>query len=133
MRVQELTSVGLGGQLVADDTFDPSDWDPEWLRALLHKYGVLLLRGTALDEEGFISLGRRVGELAEVCPAEERVPGYMHMRLQSNVPGLGLRADVAGGFWHSDGSCSDQAPGATLLRAVEVPAMGGDTMPGWPT
>src|SRR5215469_4393397 len=93
MRVQELTSVGLGGQLVADDTFDPSAWDPEWLHGLLHKYGVLLLRGTALDEEGFISLGRQIGELDEICPAEERVPGYTHMRLQSNLPGLGLRAD----------------------------------------
>lgn len=128
MRVQELTSVGLGGQLVADDAFDPGDCDPEWLRALLHKYGVLLLRGTAMDEEGFISLGRQIGELEEICPAEERVPGYTHMRLQSNLPGLGLRADVAGGFWHSDGSCSDQPPGATLLRGVEAPADGGDTM-----
>lgn len=128
MKVQELTSVGLGGQLVADDAFDPRGWDPEWLRALLHKYGVLLLRGTALDEEGFISLGRRIGELEEVYPVEERVPGYTHMRLQSNLPGLGLRADVAGGFWHSDGSCSDQPPGATLLRGVEAPAEGGDTM-----
>jgi len=128
MRVQELTSMGLGGQLVADDAFDPSDWDSEWLRALLHKYGVLLLRGTTLDDEGFILLGRRIGELDEVCPAEERVPGYTHMRLQSNLPGLGLRADVAGGFWHSDGSCSDQPPAATLLRGVEVTAKSGDTM-----
>ena len=128
MRVQELTSVGLGGQLVADDTFGPGDWDPEWLRALLHKYGVILLRGTSLDKEGFISLGRLIGELEEVSPADERVPGYTYMRLQSNLPGLGLRADVAGGFWHSDGSCSDQPPGVTLLRGVEAPAEGGDTM-----
>jgi alpha-ketoglutarate-dependent taurine dioxygenase len=128
MRVQELTSVGLGGQLVAEGAVDPSNWNPEWLRALLHKHGVLLLRGTALDEQGFISLGRLVGELEEVCPEKDRVPGYTQMRLQSNVPGLGLRADLAGGFWHSDGSCSGQPPGATLLHGVEVPAKGGETM-----
>src|SRR5262249_39677086 len=128
MRVQELTAVGLGGRLAADDTFDPGDWDPEWLLALLHKYGVLLLRGTSLDDEGFISLGRLIGELEEGWPADGRVTGYTHMRLQSNRRGLGLRADVAGGFWHSDGSCSDQPPGVTLLRGVEAPAEGGGTM-----
>ena len=63
MKVQELTSVGLGGQLVADDAFDPRGWDPEWLRVLLHKYGVLLLRGTALDEDALAAVTAQIDEL----------------------------------------------------------------------
>jgi taurine dioxygenase len=126
MKVQELTSIGLGGQLAAEGT-GPGGWDPGQLRGLLHKYGVLLIRGTALDAQGFLALGRLIGELEEVNPPTDRVPGYAHMRLQSNVPGLGLRADFAGGFWHSDGSCSGQPPVATLLLGVEVPSESGET------
>ena len=121
MRVSELTSIGVGGELAAEGATDPGGWDPGWLRGLLHKHGVLVLHSTALDDEGFLALGRLIGELEEVTPAEDRVPGYAQVRLQSNVPGLGLRADLAGGFWHSD-----ESP-ATLLRVVEVPAQGGET------
>ena len=121
MRVSELTSIGLGGELAAEGATDPGGRDPGWLRGLLHKHGVLVLHGTALDEEGFLALSRLIGEPEEVTPAADRVPGYAQVLLQSNVPGLGLRADHAGGFWHPDESL------ATLLRVVEVPAKGGGT------
>ena len=122
MEVRELTPIGLGGELTdAQGVTGPNGWDPGRLRELLHRHGVLVLRGTALDDRGVLALSRLIGDPDEVTPAEDRVPGYAQVRLQSNVPGLGLRADLAGGFWHAD-----ESP-ATLLRVVEVPAQGGET------
>ena len=125
MEVRELTPIGLGGELTdAQGVTGPNGWDPGRLRELLHRHGVLVLRGTALDDRGVLALSRLIGDPDEVTPAADRVPGQTYVRLQSNVPGLGVRADVAGGFWHTD----DGPALATLLRAVEVPAKGGGTV-----
>ncbi|MEV4942411.1 TauD/TfdA dioxygenase family protein [Streptomyces zaomyceticus] len=122
MRTTELTGFGLGLRV---DGFTPAG-GPETLRTLLWEYGVLHLTGFPRDPEALTALARLFGEPREVFPAEHRMPGQPHVRLQSNVRGLG--ANAGGQYWHADGSFAPDTPLVTVLTCDEAPAAEGETL-----
>lgn len=87
------------------------------------KYLVLFLHEQKLNQEQLRSVGRYFGEL-HIHPQGD-VPGY---------PGLiPIHTDessshYAGRTWHSDVSCDEQPPAASILYLHEVPETGGDTL-----
>lgn len=97
----------------------------EQLAMALHHHGVLLVRGEALDEQHLVALGEAIGPLDTVYPVEHRTEGNVYIRLQTNIPGLGVNG--GGLYWHADGPWKPE-PGATLLRCVESPARSGATL-----
>ncbi|MYV66558.1 hypothetical protein GT043_11535, partial [Streptomyces sp. SID2131] len=121
MRTTELAGSGPG--LRVDD---PATAPPGALRALLWEHGVLHLPRFPRDPEALTTLARSFGEPQTVFPAGHRVPGQPHVRLQSNVRGLG--ANAGGQYWHADGSFVPDTPLVTVLTCDEAPDAGGETL-----
>jgi taurine dioxygenase len=110
----ELTGVDL---LTLDDaTF------AEIHRALL-EWKVLFFRDTGLDAEAHAALGSRWGELEYHPFLTNRADQPITVRFEKN--------DATAGYenvWHSDVSWREVPSLGSLLRAVEVPPTGGDTL-----
>jgi taurine dioxygenase len=115
----------LGGMVTGLDLSAPLSLEQfEVLEQALHDRQVLFFREQPMTLEQHKSLGGRFGEL-HVHPAAPK--GAEHPEV------LVVHADaestfVAGGLWHSDVSCDEIPPMASILRIEQLPATGGDTM-----
>lgn len=107
----------------------------EELRDAVHKYGVVILRKTALDDDSAIALGRRFGELDSV--RAHRLAGRA-MRIPNDeifdVANLDDKNQIVtakdpnriasangNALWHADGAFNPRRTGVSILRAVELP------------
>jgi taurine dioxygenase len=95
-----------------------------WLDNLL-----LVFRDQSLDDSELVQFARIFGkpEVAAVAPKDGV---YQEVAVVSNVVENGKRIGVLGAgelLWHSDHSFNERPLGATMLYALEVPAVGGDT------
>ncbi len=100
--------------------------DETWaaVDAAFAEHSVLFFRDQDLSPEAHEALGRRLGEL-HVHPSAPSLPGHpsvmiIHADENSKV--------VAGNGWHTDVSCDEQPPMATILHLTTVPPAGGDTV-----
>lgn len=118
----------LGAEIYGVDLRAPlSDELYELLKELLLRYKVLFFRAQNLSREQHIAFGRRFGDLD------------VHPLVQANEPLIQaisaerIRKGPAGvrGYtnrWHSDETFRSVPPIASILRAVHVPDIGGDTV-----
>jgi taurine dioxygenase len=120
---------GAMGAYVHDiDVSVVDDAGIEEIRALLHIYKAVMLRGQSADLSfaEYTAFGERLGELA-VDPFVEP-PIAEH----PEIMGLIREADDTtynfGGDWHSDGTYLEQPGGLTILWGKDVPPYGGDTL-----
>ena len=104
----------------ADDLDDGAVAD---LRMLLARHGVVVLRAQNLDDGGLVAFLRRFGTLT-FTDGETPVPGFPDLNVISNA---GVRTPPRSTF-HVDTSYVDDPPAYTALRAVTVPARGGQTL-----
>jgi taurine dioxygenase len=93
------------------------------LRCLLARHGVLILPGQQVDDAGFVAFLKQFGELT-FTTGETPVSGFPDLNLISNV---GRRTPPRSVF-HVDTSYVRRPPAYTALRAVTVPAHGGETL-----
>ncbi len=111
----ELHGVDLAGEL-DDETIAE-------IRAALCAYKVIFFRDQHITTEQHVAFARRFGEL-EVHPfirANEQHPELVQFE----------KGPQAGGYengWHSDVSWREVPSMGAVLRAIEVPASGGDTL-----
>lgn len=110
----ELVGVDLRG--MDDDTF------AEVHRALL-EWKVLFFRGAGLDPASHTALGARWGELESHPFLLNREDLPTTVRFEKNEVLTGYE-----NVWHSDVSWRESPSLGSLLRAVEVPPTGGDTL-----
>ena len=101
---------------------DDATWE-EITRAWA-EHQVLFFRDQVLTPDQQKALGARLGEL-HVHPAAGSLEGHrevmvIHADERSKV--------VAGNGWHTDVSCDERPPMATILRMETVPPTGGDTL-----
>lgn len=96
------------------------------LPELLHKHGLLLIRGAMLDDDALVQIAQIFGPPNIALPAPFQSPFTPYVRVQSNVPGLGDQS--AGFYWHTDGAWSDPPTAVTLLFCEQAPAAGGQTL-----
>ncbi len=104
----------------------PGDTDPATiarLRGLLAEHGVLIMPGRSIDDDGFVGFLRAFGELA-FTKGEAGAPGYPDLNVVSNVG----RATPPTSTFHVDTSYVRSPPAYTALRAVTIPAQGGETL-----
>lgn len=121
-----LTDFGLGLSLQWEPQQGPGPLTDTDLKALVHRHGLLLIRGLSLDDRGLEEVARSFGTPNTALPAAFQSPSSCYVRIQSNVPGLGDQA--AGGYWHTDGAWSDPPTAITLLFCDEAPRAGGETV-----
>lgn len=116
-----------GAEVVGLDLKQPPDAAAaEALRDALDRYLVLFLPDQNLD---FAAQKRAT----EVFGPILRVPYVTPSPDDPDVIAVRKEADecdieVFGGDWHSDFSFLDEPPGGSLLQAVDVPPVGGDTL-----
>ncbi len=93
------------------------------LRRLLGEHGVLILPGQDVDDAGFVAFLKRFGELA-FTKGETPVAGFPDLNVVSNVG----RSTPPRSVFHVDTSYVRRPPAYTALRAVTIPARGGETL-----
>jgi len=128
-RIQIKPSTGtLGAEISGVDLSQPlgDDLIAEIRQALLDNL-VIFFRDQHITPEQQIAFGRRFGEL-HIHPYIPHREGYPEiLALTSNPDGPGRMA-YQSNTWHTDLTYQADPPLGCILRAVEVPQAGGDTM-----
>lgn len=93
------------------------------LRLMLAEYGVAILPDQKVDDAAFIAFLRLFGKLT-FSQGETPVVGFPDLNVISNVG----RSTPPRSVFHVDTSYVRQPPAYTALRAVDIPAHGGETL-----
>ncbi len=101
---------------------DIDDGAIDEIRAALGEHQVLFFHDQDITPEDQIRFARRLGEIVPtVWAADTDLPPEMLVLDQDNPKGEG--ADR----WHADNTFLEAPPMGSLLRAVQLPSLGGDT------
>jgi alpha-ketoglutarate-dependent taurine dioxygenase len=109
----EVRGVDLSADL-SDDTIAE-------IRAAWIEHQVVFFPDQHLDPVAQVAFASRFGEVTEAHPVEPALDG--HPKVQP-IDSLKDRTD----FWHTDVTFMSRPPSGSLLYAVTVPEVGGDTM-----
>ena len=115
----------IGAEITGLDLTRPmNDHEFEQVHEALLRYKVIFFRRQALTSEHLIALGERFGPLEQnpFRPHGENAPELQIIRNDRNNPVLST--DV----WHADLTFRTKPTKFTLLRCIEMPARGGDTL-----
>jgi len=126
MRIEPMTcSIGaeLSDVSLADAVHDDGLFAE--IRALLLKYRVLFLRDQDISRAEHVAFARRFGELEDhpVAGSDPENPGLVQIYKSPDQPN-----DRYENAWHTDATWRAAPPMGCVLRCVEGPAVGGDTM-----
>ena len=121
MDIQPLTG-GLGAEIFGADIRQPEDFDD--IRQAFIDHSVVVLRDQECTPEDHLAFGRRFGEI-NVNRFFKPVDGYPEI---ATVLKEKDQTEAIGEGWHTDHSY-DRIPAlGSILRAIEVPPSGGDTL-----
>jgi taurine dioxygenase len=102
---------------------DVRDRDISDLKQLLADNGVVIIRNQSIDDAEFVSFLKRLGDLM-FTSGEKPVPQQPWLNLVSNVG----RNSTPRSVFHTDTSYVAQPPAYTALKAIVLPACGGETL-----
>lgn len=126
MRIEPLTC-HIGAELVGVNLGDAVHDDGLFagIRAALLKHRVLFLRDQDFSRAEHVAFARRFGELEDhpVAPTHPEAPGLVQIYKSPDSP-----ADRYENAWHTDATWRENPPLGCVLRCVECPPVGGDTM-----
>lgn len=126
MRVEPLTC-SIGAELlnvnVADAVHDHGLFAE--IKALLLQHKVLFLRDQVISRAEHVAFARRFGQLEDhpVAGSDPEHPGLVRIYKSPDVPNE--RYENA---WHTDATWRESPPMGAVLRCVECPPVGGDTI-----
>ena len=125
-KVQPLTCA-LGAELVGLRLGDAANDEALFgeIRRLLLVHKVLFLRDQDMSRAEHVAFARRFGELEDhpVAGSDPEHPGLVRIYKSPDAP-----ADRYENSWHTDATWRDKPPMGCVLRCVECPPVGGDTM-----
>jgi len=126
IKVEPLTCA-IGAQL-ADVNLGVASRDPALvaeIRALLLKYRVLFFRDQDITRAEHVAFARHFGELEDhpVAGSDPEHPGLVRIYKSPEMPN-----DRYENGWHTDATWREKPPFGCVLRCVECPPVGGDTM-----
>jgi taurine dioxygenase len=120
--VNPVTGV-IGADVTGIDLRDPLDEQTvDALRGALARHLVLFFRDQDITPEQHIALGRRFGKLSP-APFGPKHPDHPEMTVLDQISPKGEGSDN----WHTDNTFMPQPPLGSILRAVTLPSVGGDT------
>jgi taurine dioxygenase len=95
------------------------------IRALLLKYRVLFFRDQDISRAEHVAFARHFGELEDhpVAGSDPENPGLVRIYKSPDSPN-----DRYENSWHTDATWREKPPFGCVLRCVECPPVGGDTM-----
>src|SRR5215831_2998263 len=114
----ELSNVNLG--VASRDTGLVAE-----IRALLLKHRVLFFRDQDITRAEHVAFARHFGELEDhpVAGSDPENPGLVRIYKSPDAP-----VDRYENAWHTDATWREKPPFGCVLRCVECPPVGGDTM-----
>ena len=127
------TSAVLGAEVRGIDLKSLDEAQFAAFKRAWHQHEVLLVRGQTLSDQDLVTFSRRFGDL-DWAPVQETgrrfVEGIPEIYIVSNVkvndePIGSLGSGEA--VWHTDMSYLDVPPMASMLYALEIPPVGGNT------
>ena len=109
---------------------DVTQGEFEQIRGLVHRRGVVAIRGQDLDQAQQVRFARRFGELQKIFIKEALSTEFPELFFVSNVvqDGKPLGSMDAGRFWHTDGAYLERPHNVSMLYAVEVPEQDGKAL-----
>lgn len=125
IEVRPLAS-SMGAEIVDTRLPDLPDAGFEELKDALWRHKMLFLRGQDLSHAEHDAFAARFGDFAQDAYTHG-VPGHTHV--QPIIKEADHRSKAMfGSGWHTDSPFLAQPPSVTILRAVEIPPYGGDTV-----
>ncbi len=128
MKIREL-SYALGAEISDVDISKPLSKEvADQVRAAFHKHSVLLFRRQPLTPPQFVTFSKEFGELSK--KQSRHFADYPEITTVVNTPkpdGGPADDDYNGSDWHSDISYRVAPTIISMLRAVVLPQVGGDT------
>ena len=126
MKIEQLTcAIGaeVSGVSLADAARDNALY--EEMKAALLRHKVLFLRDQDISRADHVTFARRFGELEDhpVAGSDPEHPGLVRIYKTPDAPN-----DRYENAWHSDGTWREAPAMGCVLRCVECPPVGGDTM-----
>ena len=113
----------IGAEISGVDLGDLTEEQLQDIRAALLKFKVIFFRDQQLTRAQHIDFARHFGEL-EVHPATPKnQPNPEVLKIEHGPDSRGSE-----NMWHSDVTWREKPSLGSILRAVEVPAVGGDTL-----
>ena len=126
MRVEQLTCA-IGAELVGVSLADAAKDEGLFLaiKAELLRHKVLFLRDQDISRADHVAFARRFGELEDhpVAGSDPEHPGLVRIYKRPDQPN-----DRYENSWHTDATWREAPPMGCVLRCVECPPVGGDTM-----
>lgn len=126
IRVEPLTCA-IGAELIGADLGEASRDDALFaeIKSLLLKHKVLFLRDQHMSRAEHVAFARRFGELEDhpVAGSDPENPGLVRIYKSPEAPN-----DRYENSWHTDATWREKPPMGCVLRCVECPPVGGDTM-----
>lgn len=113
----------IGAEIVGADLVDLDDATFADIHRALLEFKVLFFRDCGLDHESHAALGARWGELESHPFLVNRVDQPVVVRFEKGADASGYE-----NVWHSDVSWRAVPSLGSLLRAIEAPPVGGDTL-----
>jgi alpha-ketoglutarate-dependent taurine dioxygenase len=113
----------IGAEITGVDTGTTLDDETvAQIRQALLEYKVAFLRGQNLDYARQVAFAERLGPLTLGHPTLPSPPG------QPFLEEIDSRKGTRANYWHTDVTFVDRPPAFTLLHAVVIPPLGGDTI-----
>ncbi len=122
MEISQLTPA-IGAEVSDVDLRQISSDQAAEIRAALLAHKVLFFRDQSLSQEGHIAFARQFGELEihPATPSSQEHPEVLHINHGPDSKGRE-------NFWHSDVTWRERPSLGSILKAVQVPPVGGDTL-----
>ncbi len=113
----------IGAEITGVDTGAPlSDDAVARIRRALLAYKVVFLRGQSLNYRRQVAFARRLGPLTLGHPTLSSPPDQPLLEEIDSLKGGKVN------YWHTDVTFVDRPPAFTLLHAIVIPPIGGDTI-----
>ncbi len=126
LRVEPLTCA-IGAEVLGVSLGDAARDDGLFaqIRALLLRHKVLFLRNQDITRAEHVAFARRFGDLEDhpVAGSDPDHPGLVRIYKSPDQPN-----DRYENAWHTDATWREKPPFGCVLRCVECPPVGGDTM-----
>ncbi|MEZ5662682.1 MAG: TauD/TfdA family dioxygenase [Burkholderiaceae bacterium] len=126
MKIQQLTCA-IGAELTDVNLADAVHDDALFadIRSALLQHKVLFLRDQDISRANHVAFARRFGELEDhpVAGSDPDHPGLVRIYKTPDAPN-----DRYENAWHTDATWREIPPMGCVLRCVECPPVGGDTM-----
>jgi alpha-ketoglutarate-dependent taurine dioxygenase len=131
MQVEPLT-LCTGAVVLGVDLAAPIERETAMeIRDALLRWKVLFFREQRLDPASHVAFARHFGEVTPAHTIRGGIPGHPEVwELNDRAyidPTAKSRANVVQQNWHADITYAPNPPAISILRAVEVPELGGDT------